>query len=1452
MAENNTIYWTESSFGPTDSDRFDFTPLFENTILSILPSVIFVILTPQRLLWLTRQPRKVNKNWRSFFKLGVITVYNILQLSVLLYWTAGPLKTTKAQIAAAALALVSGVVLLGLSYTEHTRSVRPSTLIDVYLLFTLIFDCAIVRTSWTLQGRGIVAKLLTSTVAIKCLILVMEGWEKRGILYPQYRCLSPEATSGIYSRSIFWWLNPLMKIGFDRFITYQDLYPIDDNLAAKSLLTKIENAWNSANQAKNNSLFWLTLWTTKSAFISGIFARVCLIAFKYTQPFLIERTVGFGSDLSQPESIGWGLTGAWFLVFVGLAISTGAFYHATYRLVTSVRGSLVSLVYSKTLDLSVTALDESVAVTLMSTDSENICQGFANLHEVWAAPVECAVALFLLYRQLEMAFLAPMVVAIIATFGIMGLAKYMGNAQKTWVRAIQTRVDVTASMLASMKEVKMLGLTDTLTEKVQNLRVSELRFSKWARKLLCLRVLLGSSLRTIAPLATFATFVILSNSTGKPLDTASAYSSLSLIYLLADPMATMIRTIPMISTAMACFDRIQAFLLSESCKDHRLPLSESSSNLGSVHSKPTAPNTATNLVELRPLADARGLRFGDPLMIITNACFGWTDSEPKVLDDISCTIRKGQFTFIVGSVGSGKSSLVKLMLGEIRPSKGFVYTGIQDIAYAGQTPWIQNMTLRANIIGVSSYDDAWYNKVAQACALEKDIMDLPNGDYTKVGTGGVSLSGGQKQRLALARVVYSKKEIVFLDDVFAGQDAATEEHIHQMLFANRGLFRQMGTTVVCITNAIHRLSHADHVIALSDRGRVLHQGSFEKLQTDTDFFEDLNVKQNGTLNADSDLAMSSTSQSGITRPHAVDEEVESSKRMFGELAIYGYYFGSMPAWHSLLLVAMVILHGGGYKMTELLLSFWTGHAVIANETTNNFYVGLYGLLSGLAVLGIIGAAVLFLIFMVPHSSEVLHARLLKTVMEAPLSFFTRTDIGVTTNRFSQDMSVVDTELPFALIDLCLNLAIALFAAVLMCVFSGYFAAIFPFVLFLCWLLQKFYLRTSRQVRVLDLEAKSPLFTQFLETLLGLSTVRAFGWERNFQENHLELLDASQRPYYLLFCIQRWLALVLDLMVAAMATILMVLVVKLRSQFAPQFVGLALLNVTSFNESLALIIKGWTMLETSFGAIARLKQFCGETETENLPLEVSPVPEGWPLHGHISIKNMTASYSPASEPVLHSIDLDIPAGFKVGICGRSGSGKSSLIACLLRMIELSPESSIKIDGIDIATLPRQAVRSMVAVVPQHPFFLKQTSVRENLTLQGQRNDEEIHTVLRRLKLEDLVKSMGGLDAVLDVERLSQGQCQFFCLARAMLSNKKIILLDEASSNVDEKSEMLIRKAVREQFAGCTVIAIAHRLGAVVDFDRVVVMDSGRIIEWDEPGALLQRDSYFKRLWDLGSG
>ncbi|MCJ1383040.1 hypothetical protein MMC17_006153 [Xylographa soralifera] len=422
-------------------------------------------------------------------------------------------------------------------------------------------------------------------------------------------------------------------------------------------------------------------------------------------------------------------------------------------------------------------------------------------------------------------------------------------------------------------------------------------------------------------------------------------------------------------------------------------------------------------------------------------------------------------------------------------------------------------------------------------------------------------------------------------------------------------------------------------------------------------------------------------------------------------------------------------------------------------------------------------------------------------MGAPLSFFTTTDTCTTTNRFSQDMTVVDTERPYALIDLLLAIVIAGVGARLICLSAGYFAAAMPPIILIVWVLQKYYLRTSRQLRLLDLEAKSPLYSHFIESLNGLSTIRAFGWTDKFLERNLTLLDTSQKPYYLLFCVQCWLGLILDLLVAALAVILIVPVVKLRSNVAARFVGLALLNVMSFNQSLATIVKQWTALEISIGAVARLRSFSSKTVMENRPSESQHVPEIWPAYGRIDFKNVSASYTTDGTPVIQKLNLSICAGEKIGICGRSGCGKSSLITTLLRMLEITADSSTTIDGIDITKVPRQDIRSRINAIPQEPFFIKDT-IRSNADPYRKHADAAIITAVRKVRLWENVMAKGGLDADLDTKFFSHGQRQLFCLARAILWRSKTVILDEVTSSVDAASDALMQKVIREEFKECT--------------------------------------------------
>jgi ATP-binding cassette subfamily C (CFTR/MRP) protein 1 len=504
--------------------------------------------------------------------------------------------------------------------------------------------------------------------------------------------------------------------------------------------------------------------------------------------------------------------------------------------------------------------------------------------------------------------------------------------------------------------------------------------------------------------------------------------------------------------------------------------------------------------------------------------------------------------------------------------------------------------------------------------------------------------------------------------------------------------------------------------------------------------------------------------------------------------------------------------------------------------------------AALATLMILG--VMLGMKMIPRSALYLHGKLLKTVENAPLSFFTTTDSGQIVNRFSQDLSVIDMELPIAGLILAHNVCSAVIQAILICISTSYFAVVIPFVSFAVYILQKIYLRTSRQIRLMDLEAKAPLYTNFLETLSGLVTIRAFGWTKEMEKRNMELLDASQRPFYLLSCIQRWLALVIDLLVAALAFILVALIIVFRHRADAGFVGVALINIMTFNMTLSVVIQHYTAVETSLGAISRIQTFVRTTASENLPQETAEVPAEWPSEGSLSISNISATYSHDLDPALKHISLDIPAGQKLGICGPSGSGKSSFVSLLLHLLEIT-SGTIVVDGINIATVPRNVHRERMSVIPQDPVFFK-GRIRENLDPLNLASAFDAEKVLTKVGLWEVITGAGGLDVGMNAEEmLSHGQRQMFCLARAMIRKSKILILDEATASVDLETDWRMQEIIAEHFRECTVIAVAHRLQSIRDFDQVAVFEGGRVVEVGEPGELLEgAGGRFRGLWEGG--
>ncbi|OQE34379.1 hypothetical protein PENCOP_c018G04493 [Penicillium coprophilum] len=1436
-------------FGPVTSTGFDFTPLFEDIILSLLPSALFLLILPFRIINLYgHQPKVSSGGFLRESKSTFLAIFVAIHLALLVLHVLNSSLRTSITVAESALAFIASLGLYLLSQLEHLRSIRPSPIINGYILLTLLFDIARVRTLFLNSNDKSIAGVFSSMIGVKVMVLLAEAVEKRKLLLGPYRDMSPEETSGIYSKSFFFWLNQLMKTGFQRILQNRDLYPIDNEMSSSVLQHRMKDAWSATTQDRPKSLFWAVLRANIKPLLFCVVPRLLQMAFRYTQPLLLTRTISFANDKGQPDNIGWGLTGAFFMVLLGVAISNGIFYHMTFRFVTSVRGGLVSIIYSKTVDLSVTALDESVAVTLMSSDVQAICNGLQLINDLWGVPLELVIVIYLLTRELGIVALVPATLALISTVAIISVAKSMAHAQNIWMKSIQTRVDVTSTMLGSMKSVKMLGFTDWLAEIVQGLRVSELQEAKLFRRLLVLRVFLANSLKFLAPPLTFAVFATIPQK-GYSLNVNSVYTTLSIISLLATPINTFIRAIPAMNTALASFNRIQEFLQSEGRHDHRILLEKS----------PSAQEIQPSLVGLE-LSDLNPLRrnSGSEVIAARDVSFAWGSDTGFTVHNVNLGVQKGQFCFIIGTTGCGKSTLLKGILGEVPSTKGFLYTKFSETAFVDQTPWIRNISFRDNIIGVSNYTETWYHEVVSACGLDQDVAKLPNGHLTKVGSSGISLSGGQKQRLALARAVYACKNIIILDDILSGLDADTEEHIFKSLFAGNGLFRRLGTTVLLSTHAINRLSYADHVVAMKGDGSIAEQGTLEELKANAGYLTLLKAQYK-------DLASDETSPqkyealnvvlNNSDQRSQVDPMEGDLTRQSGDFSLYLYYFGSVHWSSSAFWMTFFVLEGVSPKLSELLVKSWVGSLEVHGSSVNSFYLGLYALVSIMTALALVGGAYHLFMFFAPRSAETLHKRLLTSVMHAPLSFFTSVDTGTTINRFSQDMTLIDHDLPYSALDFIFSLSGGLMSAIMMCISARYFAAVVPPLFLFLWMLQKFYLRTSRQMRLLDLEAKSPLFSQFIETLSGLVTIRAFGWACALEDENLALLDASQKPFYLLFCIQRWLELALDLSVAILGAILMVLVVKLRSEIGTGYVGLAILNVITFSQSLSQILRNWAELETSIGAIARTKDFVTHTASENKPGENEGLQAMnldlslWPSKGAIEFRNVYASYEVGEEQpyVLRNLSLSIQPGQKIGICGRSGSGKSSLLATLFRLLEIGPQSRILIDGVDIAHIPRQTTRAALNAIPQEPFFTHGT-VRANIDPSNTNGIENIKQALRRVELLDVVEMKGGFDAPLDTNLFSHGQRQLFCLARALLRKSKIVILDEISSNMDLISDALIQRVIREDFADCTILAVAHRLDTILDFDRIAMIHNGELIEFDTPEVLLSTDSAFKGLYE----
>ncbi|KAK1624645.1 P-loop containing nucleoside triphosphate hydrolase protein [Colletotrichum phormii] len=1332
----------DSAFGPVMDPcvrKFDFS------LLSILPSSIFIILAALRIFSRRSVQHKVANN-----------TFRLVKLASILAFTA--------------ISRLRGWTLLHRAL-EIAQPVPASE--NAFLVLSTIFDAVRLRTLWVKSVGTPIVALSTAAFGLKLALLVQEeASKKRWIVGDSSEC-SSEETAGLFNRVGFHWLNSLLFNGYNSPLSIDKLPVIDRQLLSDSLWNRVGQKWRNSPKTGNNALLGTIFSALKWPILAPVPAYMILVGLQLAQPFMISIIMAYlASPVDHTEdqrNIGYGLFGAYGLVYISIAVVTAGCQHLVFRYATMMRGCLVLLIYEKTTSMSITGAEEAAAVTLMSTDIERIVNGMSKIHESWSTLLQMAVALALLYRQLRVVFIVPLVLFLICAVGAGALSGSAGAFQASWMAAIQKRVGVISSVLGAPKGVKLSGFTDKMFQIIQDLRLKEIASAAKFRTMLLVIVTLSYAPGSISPVVTFGAYTAIAQKDHTTLDSNRIFTSLALLALVTQPLNELFAHLPNIIASIACFGR---------------------------ESKKQPKFNETTILD--PLVSGNAIE-------IRSAKFGWKADADPALTDLTLDIPHGKLTMIVGPVASGKSTLLKAILGETPVAEGTINRASDNIAFCDQVPWLTNETLRRNVTGFSHFEASWYSTVVRACALEEDIVTFPDGDQVMVGSKGVTLSGGQKQRVAIARAVYSRRDIILFDDVFSGLDFETQTRVFNNLFGASGLLRQRNVTALFVTHAVHILPQADYIITLDQTGMIASRGTFEELNKQPGYISKFGLVtkedtvQRGAVKDDSKSAFK-PEQREKTANSSIDEETQ---RM-GNRSVVWVFLTKFP---------------------EIWLSWWgEANDRHPNQETGK-YMGVYATLRVLPLVALAATCWHVVLRMAVASGIKLHWILLEKALRAPLSFFATTSTGSIVNKFSQDIQLIDAELPISLLNVAANGLICIAQALMIIPASYQLIAVFPFLGGVLWIIQRFYLRTSRQLRFLELDAKAPMYSQFLETLSGLSTIRAFGWQQDLTNLMRDRLDTSQKPMYLLYSIQRWLTLVLDLTIAALAIVLISVAVALRGRLGAGFAGVALHNIMGLSSAMKATITVWTVLETSIGAFARVKTFAEQTPAESQFQEPQTPPGSWPERGAISFHNVTASYGKGVDNVFSKVSFSVLPGQKVGICGRSGSGKSSLLLTLLRLIDCN-EGQVIIDGVDIATMPREVLRQRLNALPQEPPFFS-GSVRLNCDPEGTTSDGIITEALRAVGLWEK---------------------QVFCLARGILRPSKIVVMDEATSSVDVDTEKKMMKIIHERFADATIISVAHRLDTVLDFDKIVILDKGVIVEEGCPAELLGRASAFRALYE----
>ncbi|KAJ8520309.1 hypothetical protein ONZ45_g2846 [Pleurotus djamor] len=1109
-------------------------------------------------------------------------------------------------------------------------------------------------------------------------------------------------------------------------------------------------------------------------------------------------------------------------------------------------------------------------MTLMTTDVDRVSDFAWHMFSLIDAPIEIVIGTVFLYKLLGVSSFYGLAVTCLFLPLNHFAGKIVVGAQENLMKARDERVALMNEILGGIRMLKFMAWERSFEAKVLKVREKELKYQKLNYTIETLWNAIWNGSPVFVTLVSFWHFAVYR---GETLTPAIAFTSISIFTEMRFALNALPETFINMLQTFVSLRRIEKYLGgSEVATVH--PLNQQSKTTAFQSATVTWPQDRGQ-ASVAPSAAS-------------------TPRHKFVLVDLSLQFPTGELSLVCGKLGSGKSLLLLALLGEadlltgqvlcprsppdslasfagdLAPGEDWVVDGI--CAYVPQAAWLRNASIKDNILFNLPFDEERYQKTLEACALVSDLEILEDGDQSEIGERGVNLSGGQKARVSLARAVYSRASILLLDDVLSAVDAHTAHHLYHECLTGP-LMR--GRTVILVSHHVQLCTPGASYIVALENGRVQYQGDRKGFQSSgimqtlvqSSLQEVGDEKEEAAIEESTPTSSSkqSASETTVAAPNVEKKKprkvVEEEKRAVGRISsdvwsTYVHACGNWSYWAAfigiLFLAALSPVFENGW------LRFWSGSAQISETPrTPVFYITVYAIITITGI--IIGTIRWFVLYRGSiHASIVLYKRLLETVLFANIRFHDTVSRGRLLNRFGKDFEGIDSSLSDNFGRSIINGLSVSITVVSVSIVGGW-----PFVIavvifgYTYYNVAKVYGQTSRDMRRLDSVTRSPLYSIYGETISGVTIIRAFGASSKFLRDMLRCADTNSNPYYWMWGVNRWLSARFNLLSSAIIGVT-AFVTLLTPRVDASLAGFALAFASTITNDLLFLVRRFVALEQSMVALERVKEY---SELPREPPEfVHPRPsQHWPSNGAIKCENLVIRYAPELPDVLHNLNFDILPGEKVGILGRTGSGKSTLALSFFRFVEAT-EGRILVDDIDISQVGLTDLRSRLTIIPQDPTILS-GSLRTTLDVFNEYQDAEIYEALRRVHLipsEDAPEEtpdeinanvFRSLDSPVSEggENFSTGEKQLLCMARAILKRSKVLVMDEATASVDYATDELIGKTIRHEFAESTILTIAHRLRTVIDYDRVMLLDNGRIVEFDKPSVLLNNSS--SKFYDL---